>query len=236
MIEYNSEPYNTFRINENISIHSFISEEENNIDKKTVESFGEEWEKFTEFDDREIESTGSQYFDIINESELNDNTVALDLGCGSGRWTRYISKRVKFVEAIDPSNAVIHASKLHKDLKNVRWTHAGVDTMPFRDNSFDFILCLGVLHHIPDTKDALQQAVKKLRSGGIILLYLYYALDNRGVLYKSLFHLSTFFRKIISNLPGTAKRIICDLIAVFVYMPFVTLSRILKNFNLKTYK
>lgn len=194
-------------------------------DEATIRSFGEEWGKFNEFDAAEIELAGNEYFDIVPPELLGPDVVAMDLGCGSGRWTRYLSSRVGRIEAIDPSEAVIHAARTHADLDQVRWIQAGVDNIPFADDTFDLIVCLGVLHHVPDTPGAVRKAATKLRPGGHMLLYLYYALDGRGSMYRLLFRLSDLLRRAIHGLPGPVKRLVCDLIAYLVYLPLRTLAR-----------
>ncbi len=194
-------------------------------DEKTIASFGAEWEKFNLFDAAEIERTGNEYFDVVPTEVLGPEVVAMDLGCGSGRWTRYLSSRVGHIEAVDPSEAVFHAARVHGDLANVRWNQAGVDTIPFRDGTFDLVVCLGVLHHVPDTAGAIAKLATKLKPGGHMLLYLYYALDGRGPLFKGLFHLSNVFRRVIAAMPAAPKRIVCDLIAFTVYLPARTVIR-----------
>jgi len=225
--DYNQPVLNYVSISDKINVASFINQKEKNLDQETVNSFGEEWLKFNAFSSEEITNAGDQYFDIVNDSILNNKSTVLDLGCGSGRWTKYIAKKVRLVEAVDPSDAVHSAIRLNKNEPNVRVTQASVSNIPFADSSFDFVVCLGVLHHIPDTQQALIDVVKKLRSGGSILLYLYYSLDNRGFLYKSLFKLSGLFRKVISKLPHGLKKIVCDLIAVLIYLPLVVIARVL---------
>ena len=227
MLEYSSEPLSNLKRNKGKGIPSFVSDLDSNIDRKTVDSFGEEWLKFKSFSDSEIKNAGDQYFDILNIETLK-NAIVLDMGCGSGRWTKYIAPSVNFVEAIDPSEAVFSAEKLTESVDNVRVTQAGVDSIPFQDNSFDLVICLGVLHHIPDTSKALKTLVRKMKVGGVLLLYLYYKLDNRGILYKLLFRLSHFLRLIISMLPTTIKKLVCDVIAVFVYLPLVLLVKVLQ--------
>lgn len=224
-----SQPQNKeILIGDNRKIYSFTNENEINLDEKTVLSFGEEWLKFNSFTENEIKIAGDQYFDIVNENILTKETVVLDLGCGSGRWTKYLANKVKMVEAVDPSEAIFAASALLKDNLNVRITQASVSNIPFEDESFDFIICLGVLHHIPDTQQALTDLIKKLKPNGHILLYLYYSLDNRGKLYKLIFKSSTLIRKLVSKCPHGLKKIICDLIAILIYMPLVFLTRILR--------
>lgn len=227
MIPYNQLPIEKKQVGKH-EVSSFEVGSEN-IDQKTVDSFGEEWLKFDQFSEEDIKVAGDQYFDIVNEQMLNQNTIALDLGCGSGRWTKYIAPKVKQVEAVDPSEAIYSAAANFQDLQNVRFSRAGVETIPFADNSFDFVMSLGVLHHIPDTAAALKSLIKKLKPGGYALIYLYYALDNRSWLYKLIFHLSTLLRRIISILPKFLKQLICDLIALFIYLPFIGLTKLVKT-------
>ncbi len=207
----------------------------NNIDDKTVKSFGDEWKNFNQFNDEDIKTAGDQYFDIVSEKILGKDKISLDLGCGSGRWTKYLAPHVGFIEAIDPSEAVFAAARLLKGISNVRITKASADNIPFSNDSFDFIFSLGVLHHVPDTLRAIQSAVKKLKRNGYFHLYLYYNLDNRGPVFHFLFHLSNFFRKIISSLPPIGKRFICDTIALFVYVPFVLLAKLLRVLRIEAY-
>ena len=229
MIEYSRKPVMEIDFS-GVRIASFVSDSDQNIDKDTVNSFGEEWTKFSSFSEEEIKNAGDQYFDIVSEEICNSSSVVLDMGCGTGRWSKYLANRVKFIEAIDPSKAVLSASHLTKDLKNVRVTQAGVDSIPFPDESFDFAMGVGVYHHIPDTQKAVRDTVKKIKKGGYLLIYLYYSLDNRGGVYKFIFKMSTIIRKIVSSMPNRLKKITCDFIALFVYMPFVMLARLFKMF------
>lgn len=210
------------------SITCFENKEGDNIDEETVSSFGDEWEAYHNFDEAQLKITGDQYFDIVDEEILKSADSILDLGCGSGRWAYYLSKRVKFIEAIDPSHAVIAAKSVCKDLDNVRISLAGVDNIPFEDESFDFIYSLGVLHHIPDTGAALQTAVEKLKPNGHFLIYLYYNFDNRPSWYKMIHDASELLRSIISKQSKTVKKVLADILAITLYMPAILLARLTK--------
>ena len=224
MIPYTSSPTRILKSG-NKEIASFISGAEQNIDHKTVESFGEEWTKFDSFSAEEIKNAGDQYFDIVSDKVLNKNTVVLDLGCGTGRWSKYIGDKAGFIEAIDPSAAVFAAQHLTSDMTNIRVTQASSDNLPFADESFDMMMSLGVLHHIPDTELALKSGVKKVKKGGFVLLYLYYALDNRSLIFRSIFYASALLRYLVSSLPASLKKVVCDIIAVFIYMPILACDR-----------
>jgi len=198
-----------------------------NIDMETVESFGEEWSAFHTFNEEEIFHAGENYFDIVSSEILNKSANVLDVGCGTGRWSYYVADKVDFVECIDPSKAVLAAANLLKNKSNTRITQASVDNIPFADNSFDLVFSLGVLHHVPDTKEAVNKCVQKVKHNGHILLYLYYSLENRGVAFKTLFYLSNSIRWVVSKLPSKLKIVICNLLAVLFYLPFVSFAKLL---------
>ncbi len=234
MIDYTTEPLHKIKAGDK-ELSSFITSHDNNIDEITVQSFGEEWERFNDFSSEELESIGNEYFDIVSDEHISAQSNVLDVGCGSGRWTKFISSKVKFVEAIDPSSAVIQAAKMNDKVNNVRVTQASVENIPFGDNSFDFVFSLGVLHHIPDTQSAMNACVRKLKPGGYFLVYLYYNLDNRGFLFRFLFQLANGLRSFISKMPAKLKAVVCDIIATLIYFPFAKFALAIKKTAPKSY-
>jgi len=206
--------------------------DDENIDHDVVDAFGKEWEKFYSFDDAEIEKVGDMYFDIVDEKIINKNTYAIDIGCGTGRWTKYLIDKIGFVEAIDPSDAIYVADKLIAEKQNVRFSKAITDKIPFDDETFDFGMSIGVLHHIPDTAKAMKNCVKKVKIGGHFYTYLYYNLENKGFVFKLIFNIVTAIRKVTCKLPESIKKIVCELIAFLVYLPIILLGRFFAKIGL----
>lgn len=205
---------------------------QDNIDMVTVEAFGDEWTKFNHFSNDEILSIAQKhYFDIVPVAYLKNKHV-LDVGCGTGRWTKYVAMTAATVDAIDPSLAIQSAAKLLTSCNNVRLSVASVNDMPFGNDTFDFVFSLGVLHHIPDTAMAMKKCVEKLKPNGYFLTYLYYRFDNRGILFKSIFNVSDLIRKFISKQPNALKNLLCDCIAFTIYMPFIFAGKLLKKIGL----
>lgn len=228
MIDYNQEPLIWHKYKDQ-SIADFVNfQTEKNLDIKTVESFGDEWTKFSDFDKNEIEIMGNEYFDLLNQTPLNNDSYVLDLGCGTGRWSYYLSPKVKFIEAIDPSDAVFSATMLTTIKRNIRVTKAGLDNIPFADASFDFVISLGVLHHIHDINSALNKIFEKTKPGGFFLLYLYYDFDDREFVFKMVFQVSNFIRKIVSKMPKKLKHFTAEVIAYIIYLPIVLFIRLCK--------
>ena len=200
-----------------------------NIDHKVVEEFGNEWSEFDQSDltEDELILIFNDYFSVFPWENISKSSVGFDLGCGSGRWAKFVSPKVGKLFCIDPSNAIEIAKKNLKNLKNCTFIKSGVDQIPLEDNSMDFGYSLGVLHHVPDTADGLKKAVSKLKKGAPFLVYLYYAMDNQPIWYKFIWRISDFFRKAISSLPFRFKLFITNTIALLIYFPLARFSKFL---------
>lgn len=199
-----------------------------NLDPKTVSSFGKEWNAFHGFSELDLQFTGDMYFDIVTKEMLNDQSTVIDIGCGSGRWIKYLDGRYKKIVGMDPSDAIFAADKLLGKNEKVELVRASTDNIPFPDEYFDFAYSLGVLHHIPDTEKALIDCVRKVKRGGHFLVYLYYRFENRPFYFRFFYWLSNLLRRGISKLPYRGKKTICDILAVVLYMPFILLCRFLR--------
>ena len=86
---------------------------EKNIDIKVVQDFGHEWNTFTQSNifGKEQKIIFDKYFRIFPWNIINKNSVGFDLGCGSGRWAKIISKKVGYLHCIDPSDSIVIAKK-----------------------------------------------------------------------------------------------------------------------------
>jgi SAM-dependent methyltransferase len=197
-----------------------------NIDIKTVSSFGDEWSRFDQsgMTDSEAKKAFDEYFLIFPWLELPENSEGFDMGCGSGRWAKYVAPRVGHLHCIDPSKAIDVARKNLSDHKNITFHKASVDEPSVDLNSQDFGYSLGVLHHVPDTAMAIRSCASLLKPGAPLLLYLYYAFDNRAFWFRALWRLSDIFRRVIHRLPSNIKHFVTDFIAVTVYWPLAKLS------------
>jgi SAM-dependent methyltransferase len=90
----------------------------------------------------------------------------------------------------------------------------------------DFGYSLGVLHHVPDTAAGIQSCVQKLKPGAPLLLYLYYAFDNRPAWYRKVWRASDVIRRIISRSPYRLRYALSQGIAATVYFPLARTARL----------
>lgn len=203
-----------------------------NIDEATVAGFGDEWDSFTqeELDPAEQRKLFDQYFSIFPFDELPQGAEGFDLGCGTGRWAALAAPRVGTLHCIDPAaKALAVARRRLKDVDNVSFHECGVDDIPFADASQEFAYSVGVLHHIPDTEAAMAACVRKLRPGAPLLVYIYYAFDNRPAWFRALWKASELGRNAISRLPFGARKAVTTAIAASVYWPLARAASLLEK-------
>lgn len=202
-----------------------------NIDRKTVEGFGEEWDSFDQIElpSEEHARLFKAYFSVFPIDELKGAT-GFDLGCGSGRWAAMLAPYVGTLHCIDPAEKALAVSRRRlSQCGNVNFHLAGVDEIPLEDDSQDFGYSLGVLHHIPDTESAMQSCVRKLKKGAPFLVYLYYSLENRPKWFRTLWQLSNILRRVISRLPFRVKKNVCGAIAAVIYFPLARSASLLER-------
>jgi SAM-dependent methyltransferase len=202
-----------------------------NADPKTIAGFGEEWRHFPQatVDRDERQRAFEGYFRIFPWRVLpSDGGCGADIGCGSGRWASLVAPRVRELHLIDASDAALDVARnALRGMTNVEFHRASVDAMPLDDGTLDFAYSLGVLHHVPDTGAAVRSIVAKLKPGAPLLIYLYYAFDNRPAWYRALWRVSNSVRKIISRMPFVARLAISGGIAFIVYFPLARIGALL---------
>lgn len=204
-----------------------------NFDQKTVKSFGDEWTRFDQSSMPEEEGFQrfEEYFRIFPWAGLPENSEGFDMGCGSGRWAKYVAPRVERLHCIDPSDAIDVAKISLNNFANVNFHRASVDQKILPLASQDFGYSLGVLHHVPDTQAAITSCADLLKSGAPLLLYLYYSFENRSLWFRMIWRFSDILRRMIYWLPHGLKKVVTDLIAILIYSPLVMLSRGLEYFG-----
>jgi 2-polyprenyl-3-methyl-5-hydroxy-6-metoxy-1,4-benzoquinol methylase len=150
--------------------------------KKTGESFAYEWENIYKENDYEKNNFLHFLSPYIKEKDLK-NKMTLDIGCGSGRFTKWgalCGAKVAF--GTDLGESVEVAYKLTKEMDNVCIVQADIYSMPFK-NQFDIAYSIGVLHHLPKPQEGFSQLPITLKSEGKMLIWVYNRRNNKRALY-----------------------------------------------------
>jgi SAM-dependent methyltransferase len=112
------------------------------------------------------------YLDLIR---LRAGERVLDVGCGSGVATRDVARRVGptgRVVGVDPGAGFLEVARelaAGEGLADrTEFREGRLEALPFPDRSFDVVLAVTVLSHVPGGAGALPELVRVTRPGGRI--------------------------------------------------------------------
>lgn len=199
--------------------------------KKTSESFGYEWEKFSEML-KEWEANFKWYFEPVGGTDYLQNKVVLEVGCGKGRHSYYAAKLAKDLIAIDFSSAIDVAYNNTKDFQNAHFIQADIYNLPFKQNYFDFIYSLGVLHHLPTPEEGFNILIRFLKKEGRILIYLYHSFPKNTFNFYALKFVNSF-RYITTKLPHKVLYWFCYPAAFLFYLFLVLPYKFFESLNIQ---
>jgi SAM-dependent methyltransferase len=195
-------------------------------------SFGQEWQAYPEILP-EHRAEFEQYFDLIDTNSLTQSRVC-DLGCGIGRWSSFLAGSCREIILVDFSEAIFVARKNLASHSNALFFMGDITSLPFQDDAMDLAFCLGVLHHLP--VDCLQAVRSLRRLSPKLLIYLYYALDNRPWHFRALFQVADAVRLAASRIQSpVARKHLTHMLAIVTYYPFILLGDLLSPLGLGRY-
>jgi SAM-dependent methyltransferase len=144
-------------------------------------NFGMQWNKFDKTQlDREKDGYSISKERFCAETSwtadsLSDNDI-LEVGSGAGRFSKVILETTSAnLYSIDYFDAVSGNYKNNSSISYKRFQlfQASIYSMPFPDNCFDRVLCLGVLQHTPDVEKSVSALIEKAKPGGEIVVDFY---------------------------------------------------------------
>jgi SAM-dependent methyltransferase/uncharacterized protein YbaR (Trm112 family) len=193
-----------------------------------IAGFDDEWQRFRDVGTAEQSQVFDMYFDLVPPSCFAPDLTVLDAGSGAGRWAFEVSKRGPRVIAVDLGRS-IEVTRANTSPDRVGCVQADLGALPLSEDAVDWAYSLGVLHHTNAPEVGLGNIVRTVRPGGLVLLYLYYAFDQRGPVFRGLFKAVDFTRRFVSRQPRAAARAIATLIAASIYWPLARGGAILER-------
>jgi arsenite methyltransferase len=154
--------------------------------KQTEGSFGYKWQRLDSYDSPGQRAVSGEWLrsrygfasiESMREYMLRHEWI-LDAGCGGGfaasLWLGHkeVTSGTRFV-GMDISAAIDVARSRLFPFVGDRFVQADINQMPFAAGSFDIAISEGVLHHTPDTRQALENLVRVVRKGGEVMFYVY---------------------------------------------------------------
>lgn len=115
------------------------------------------------------------YLDIptlLRWGKLPRGLSILEVGCGTGKYSRTISKKThcKNYTAIDvDAQTISRAESKNAEDSKIIFQRADVLRLPFNKSSFDVVIILDTLHHVADWRRAIREIKRVLKPKGKFL-------------------------------------------------------------------
>lgn len=93
-----------------------------------------------------------------------DRKKVLDLGCGSGRYTKILFDMGSDVIGVDPSRELIYIAK--KELPNIDFRIGSAEKIPCKNNEFDLVFAGMVIQYFSNPEKAFKEVSRILKSKG----------------------------------------------------------------------
>ena len=119
--------------------------------------------------------------EYINNDLLKNKRV-LDDGCGQGLILSLIAQKCRKVVGVDISKkSLIRAKQGIKELglQNVELIQGDAENLPLKDETFDVVYSIGVLHHTPDTQKGIDEIYRVLKNDGQAIVMLYHKFNPK---------------------------------------------------------
>jgi ubiquinone/menaquinone biosynthesis C-methylase UbiE len=97
--------------------------------------------------------------------------TVLDVGCGPGVMVAELVERGCTFRGVDPSADMISiARERFPENDRVSFITGDAARLEFPDNSFDAVLCMGVMDFVPNGQQAIGEMIRVLKPGGTLII------------------------------------------------------------------
>ena len=168
------------------------------------EDFGDQWNRFPKtqldsfngFDHSQTRLARCLHGDLKNLA----GKKILEAGSGAGRFTEILLKYDAIVHSFDYSKAVEANAKNNGHHKNLLLVQADIRNIPFPKESYDYVICLGVLQHTPNPEESIKSLWAMLKPGGFLIID-HYIWKWRLILPPPFGNPENIFRQIVLRIP-----------------------------------
>ena len=148
-----------------------------NVDSAELERFESLahrwWDPDGEF--KPLHDINNVRLNYINQcAPVSDKTV-LDAGCGGGILTESLARLGAIVTGIDPAQRSLGVARLHAIETGVADQITYMQTtaeemVSAHENSFDVVVCLEILEHVPNYRSTINALARLVKPGGDVVI------------------------------------------------------------------
>lgn len=141
----------------------------NDIEKSSKEQFNQ-WATWFDmsFSHWQFSMSNGDALKVLHPKK---NSSILDVGCGTGillEQADALNRNIKLY-GIDISDGMIEKAKI-KFGNRAALRVGSANKLPYKDNTFDYVVCCTSLHHHPNTKKSLSEMYRVVKKRGTVLV------------------------------------------------------------------
>lgn len=187
------------------------AKKQSDLADRTIADFGDQWQRYTDNEGYygEVEILKGTLEPLVRLEEVQGKRVA-EIGSGTGRIVKMLLRAgAREVTANEPSDAfeVLKRNLADEGGRVVLLNKAGHEIPA--DGAYDFVLSIGVIHHIPDPDPVIAASLQALRPGGRLIVWLY-GKEGSGLIVQSIRAL----RMVTTHLPHFVVAAIAHVLAL----------------------
>lgn len=104
------------------------------------------------------------------EFQFRPGVKCIDVGSGSGRYSAALKMLYPSIQIFSLEIGLENILQHRAEAMSI---NADALQIPFKDNTFDFVMCLGVIQHTINPRKAVAELLRVCKPDGAILLYTY---------------------------------------------------------------
>ena len=136
-------------------------------------AFGDQWNRFpkTQLDSHSGLPLSEERLARCMRGHLPNvrGKRVLEAGSGAGRFTEVLLKHGASVDSFDYSSAVEANKANNGESPTLSLAQADIRKPPFAHGSYDYVVCLGVIQHTPNSEESIKSLWRMVKPGGTLV-------------------------------------------------------------------
>lgn len=156
-------------------------ERRTNINNAFYDDLGNEWHEGEDSPFvllRAENALRNPWINQVISARVQEKCCILDIGCGGGLLTNFLSVQGHTVHGVDLSEKSLEQAREKDITKNVTYTKASAYSLPYKAESFDVVCAMDLLEHVETPQLVIQEASRVLKKGGLFFFHTF----NRNLL------------------------------------------------------
>jgi len=123
------------------------------------------------YDAQYAEEQNAKIKAALSHLNLGENSLVLDIGCGTGLLFEHLGNSVKLLVGLDLSSGILkEAKKRAKRFLKTALIRADADFTPFPNETFDGVFAITLLQNMPNPPLTLQEMMRVSKASPIIVV------------------------------------------------------------------